>query len=105
MSEINNIQVAGRLKNVRVFTERGMMVTASLSQRNKKGEPQFTIPIITFDPNIAAALKSLGEHASESGVTDEVIITGQLDTYYSKNPDGSWKPPYTRVLVDNITVA
>lgn len=105
MSNTNNIQLAGRLKNIRVFTERGTMVTAQLTQRNEEGKATFTIPICSFDPKMVAALKAMGEHVGDSGTTDEVVVSGKLNTRFAQNPDGTWKAPFTRVLVDAVTQA
>lgn len=103
---MNNVTVTGKLKNIRVFTNQyGTLVTAQLTQKNGMERATFTMPVGVLDPQAQAMFKALANATEEGAYTQEVEITGKIDTRFDTRPNVAQherKAPFTRILVDSV---
>jgi hypothetical protein len=88
----------GTIKNLAVKGTASKFVTGNIVARDEKNWFKASMPVVCFDEEINAQLMELSQ---SDGYTEEVVITGEVQTRLDKDRK---RAPWTQIVIESIRV-
>jgi hypothetical protein len=95
---INTVTMSGTIKNLVVKGTTTKFLTGNITQRDNNNWFKASMPIVAFDDSVKGQLLDLGSH---EGVTEEVTITGEIQTRLDKDRK---RAPWTQIVIQKVQV-